>query len=340
MVNGVVALVEVSRGAEQLLKAVLFAGGGKRDLGVGWLVRHIGGAARRAAGAVGRLGWAVAVFYRMRGFANKVSGMRPLLYTALGYAMAGPGDLSLRALNAVAVAGLLAFFGAYGNYWDWRLQDEHNGTRAAVAGYELSERTAFLLTLAPWGVILPLLALEAGGGASGTALGLFAVMASLGLGYIGPLLRLKIRPGGFLITPTVAVLLFLQAYALQGGAWSLGLLAFCGLLGLYQCQAEMLHLVDDHLHEDAGASAASIEQLRAWLRRLPRLSFVGAMAAALVHPLFLNTAVWALVRDRALRRLPVERASPVRRALWHPVWSGYEFLIYAVIGARHAGTFL
>ncbi len=287
--------------------------------------------ARRGIAANWRLlGQDMADYYRLRRFDTLVPGYRALLYTVLGYAAAGQIDLKLIMVNTLVIGLLFMFFGAYDNYWDWRLLGEQNGTRAVIERRGLSQRAGLFLACVPYGLTLPLMGQLRVWRVSWISEAIVWLLAALGFAYMTPGIRLKSRRLSFFMAPAWACLLFLQAAFLSGTERCHPMiLALSGAIFALQCQAELLHRLDD------GGATAAAPALRAWLYRLPWIVLGVSLAAAWWMPLLLNTAVWWLVRLWALRRVDLSRLSTLRRQVWHPVWSLYEFGIYAAAGIMH-----
>lgn len=272
----------------------------------------------------------VADFYRLRQFRTLVPGQRALVYTAFGSAMGGPFQWRLIVANVALIALLFMFFGAYDNYWDWKLMGEQNGTRAVMERRRWPAAAGLLLAFMPWLLILPLAGTMRAWGLSWSSERLIWVLALLGAAYMTPGIRLKSRRLSFFMAPAWACLLFLQAAFLSGtGRYHLMLFALSGAIFALQCQAELLHRLDD------GVATTAAPALRGWLYRLPWIALGVSLAAAWRMPLLLNSTVWWLVRLWALRRVNLARLSSLRRQVWHPVWSLYEFGIYAAVGMAH-----
>ncbi len=277
-------------------------------------------------------------FYRVRSCAAKVSGQRYLGYTVLGSFLGAHTEMVLVGANLVMVSLILAFVGAYGNYWDWMLTGESNSTERAAHTFRLSLRRGFLATWIPLACVGPLLAWGILRGMSMESVAALGVVAALGIVYFTPGLRFKTTPVGVGVTPLVAVLLFGEAFGLHSGrlTWSPTSLALCGLLALFQTSAELLHLWDDGLHEAGGWSYWDARAVTAGLRYLPPIAIiVSGLLAVWVHPAFLTSVCSWGIRWCALRRLTSDKVSNVRRRLYHPVWMVYEFAVYIAINTMH-----
>lgn len=280
-----------------------------------------------------RLGCDLVFGYRLRSDGAQVSGLRALVHTLFGYAIAAQPAVGLLALNTAVIVLLFMFFGAYDNYCDWRLLGERNATRAVIERRKLSQPGGLALIFAPWVAILPLASLAHAWGMSPRSEGALGLMTLLGMAYITPGIRLKQRRVSFFIAPLWACLLFLQAVLLTRGArWHPSTLFLCAAVFGLQCQAELLHRLDDHVREGYGEKDPVTQAMLSRLRWLPRCVFAASVLAAFHSAVFLNTSLWSLVRLFSVKRQSVERLSRIRRQPWHPVWSLYEFAIYAVLG--------
>jgi len=97
--------------------------------------------------------------FRLRSIRQRVSGQRALFYTLVGYAFAPDSRADLLVVNTLVIALLFSFFGAYDNYWDWRLLGEENATGAAIQRWGLRRELGLALACAPWLLIVPLILL-------------------------------------------------------------------------------------------------------------------------------------------------------------------------------------
>lgn len=276
-------------------------------------------------------------FYRLRSCQTQVSGQRALLYTVLGYLMAPhAAPLLLIVINTLLIAILFMFFGAYNNYWDWRLRGEHNQTQAVICEQGYPPALVAMLLAAPWLVMALLIGLAHRLGLSAVSESSLGVLAILGFAYMTPGVRLKDRPLSFFMAPLWACLLFLQAFTLLGvHAIGSSLAMLCGIIFLFQCYAELLHRLDDAICQHAPVDVQVVSRLTRQLRRVPLLALGGGLIAATFTPLFLNTVLWSLVRLWSLRRLPLERVGHVRMRIWCPAWSLYEFVVYGLASTLH-----
>lgn len=279
------------------------------------------------------LAWDLLTGYRLRSEGAQVSGLRALVHTLFGYAIAAQPAIGLLVLNTAVIVLLFMFFGAYDNYCDWRLLGERNATRAVIERRKLSQPGGLALIFAPWLAILPLASLAHAWGMSPWSERALGLMVLLGLAYITPGIRLKQRRVSFFIAPLWACLLFLQAVLLTRGArWHPSILILCAAVFGLQCQAEFLHRLDDHVRKGHDDRDPVTQAMLSRLRWLPRGIFAASLVAASHSAVFLNTSLWSLVRLFAVTRQSVERLSKIRHQPWHPVWSLYEFAIYAVLG--------
>lgn len=278
-----------------------------------------------------------AAFYRVTDDGRKVSGLRGLAYTLLGTVLSGPAHPVLAAANVVMVTGLLLFFGAYGNYWDWRLLRQSNATGRLIESAGLTLRAGLLLCLAPLTVCAAALSLAASHHISFMPIALLAAVFTLGLAYIGPVVRVKTTRLGWLVTPAVAMLLFAEAWAVSGRPFTGFTLIVCLLLGLFQLHLELLHLLDDATHEQDAPAWCAPARLQRWLPRVSRVSAAVAAVAAWAHPLLLNSVVWSFFRARAASRLQPETLTADRRAIWRPLVGAQEFAVYAIVAVWTAG---
>ncbi len=263
-------------------------------------------------------------FYRLRPDGAQVPGYRALAYTAFGAAVAASWHPVLVLMNAAAVFAVFACLGAYDNLWDWRREGQRNGTRAVLESRGLSWRQDLAWSAAPMTAALVLWTCACKLGMPRPALALAVAVMALAAAYVTPPVRLKDRPGSFVVAPLLAAGLFLQAYAVGGAPMRPTVLVLAVLAFGLQCHAECLHRLDD-----AVAPAAQWRRLR-WL---PKVSLSGSLLAAVINPVFLNTAVWSLVRWRAAARLRPEEIRMARRQVWRPIWSLYEFGIYGMAAA-------
>jgi len=278
-------------------------------------------------------GWARALrdlghFYRLRQSGDQVPALRPLVYTVFGSAFVAAPRYGPLAANALIIALQFLFFGAFNNLWDWRLRGEENGTSRTVRLHAWSPMTVGALLALPWAVLLPLVAVAGRLGLRVTSLGLLLLMVVLGVAYIAPPSRLKDTVFAFWVAPAWAVLLFLEAALSLGPPADAPMVVMsCVVVAGLQVQAELMHRAAD------GADGAESSRMLLRLRCLPALTGAAALAMATLHPMFLLSVGWAVVRWVSLRRMNAREVARVRSQPWHPAWSLYELLLYGLLAA-------
>jgi hypothetical protein len=265
--------------------------------------------------------------YRVLPWGHKVSNVRLLLYPLLAYAIAGPGDWTLRALNLAALQGLLMFQGAMNDYWDHRLCAERNRFGVTLSLLRPSRRrVAFWLT-APLGASLPIVALLAREHPAHPAIGLLLLGALLAVAYSLPPLRLKARRGwAMLVAPCLTSCMFLEALVLEGPPRPVAA-ALLVLLFLFQLYAEAIHSVVNASAHQEKCTTENAWRL-AWY--LPAAHALVGLVLAAGNPWFVLSAVAGIVRLVALRRTPFSRLREQGQSgLTSPVLCLYEFAAYA-----------
>lgn len=271
-------------------------------------------------------------FYHVKPWEHKTSGLRGLLYVFLAYAMSGQWAWLPMLLNTVAALGVLMFAAAFDDYWDSRVRAERNVLTLHVAAGSLSPGQALLLSCAPLLLTLPVLGLAPMLGLPLQAIGLvLAAGVVLLVGYSVPPIRLKEQaPWGFFVCPVLASLLFLESWRLLTPLTLFAML-FAIFLFIFQCYAEAMHVIDNVLCGRA-IRTVSFTTAVSLFHRLPVISLVASLGFTLLSPLYLITAGCSAIRWLAVRRLDFGRLHRIRRQLWNPVWSLYEFVAYACAG--------
>lgn len=275
-------------------------------------------------------------FYHLRAWEHK-TGPRPLLYLPFAFAVAGRWVPAAMALATVSGVGVFMFAGAFDDYWDYHLYRARNVLGVQVDAERLSANQALVLTCLPLLLTVPLVALSVPLRLPSRVICLLLVVAvALLLGYSLPGVRLKERvPWGLCAGPLLAALLFTAAWVVLRPL-TISALLMAVLLLLFQGYAEAMHVVDNAQQEQA-VRAESLG-MALWLAPwLPMISLTVSLGFAAVSPLFLITSGCSLIRWRAVRHRTAEQLREIRRNLWSPGWSLYEFAIYAGVGLLHGG---
>ena len=251
------------------------------------------------------------LFYRIRGWRNKLSCLRFAVYPLLGFCLSPLKPLPLLADLLTVVGGSMSAY-ALNDYFDFRLRGESNFSSEMVG--RMGERKTLLLAL------LPLLLLPLGLLTSPATLLLLLLLLLLTLLYSAPPLRLKERGWGFLIPPLCAPLLVLQAHLALSSSPSLRVLLLLPVLFLLQLHLEILHQLD------LGREG----RWRRALGLLPLPHLLLSLLLSLSDPLFLVGSLSACVRLLALRGEP--NPSRLRREPWRPGVFAEELALYGLMG--------
>jgi len=267
----------------------------------------------------------VLFYYRILNWRDKISCLRPLAYTFLGYAMAAQFELGLAGRNALAVTGILAASYALNDYFDYVLNGEKNFTANLMESHKLSLRQVYLLCWLPLAlcVAIPLQKV--------IPVVLLLILLLLTIIYSLPGIRLKDRKiWGFITPPVCAVIIFLQAYSLFGN-YNAKVLMLAVLLFLFHLYVEALHQMADFV-TDGNENNMGEEEIIKLLNLFPLLSLLSAVIFSFYYHLFLLTVFFSVVRLLALRKFDPVGILRIRKNIFSPLWSIYEFAIYGVLG--------
>lgn len=265
-------------------------------------------------------------FYRLSNWRGKISCLRPLAYTFLGYALAGRFDLLASFRNAMAILGILACSYAVNDFYDFKLKGEKNFTASLFKSGRLPLGAIFALAWLPL-ILCLLLPLE-----NPVPPILAGVLLLLTVLYSLPPVRLKKRRIiGFATPPVCAVIIFFQAYFLFGRDT-----LFIRLFGLvvlfFHLYVEALHQLADTVGGE-GRAGLDLRRLIRLTRLFPSLSLLLSVVFALYSPWFLVTTFFSAARLAALRRADLETdIFKIRKNFLSPTWSAYEFAVYGLLG--------
>lgn len=271
-------------------------------------------------------------FYRVINWGNKVSGVRPIGYTFLGYFMTGVFKPLPIFLNTIAIFGALLFWYSINDYFDWRIQKERNFLATKIEK-GLSEKRVLLYCFLPLLFLFPLIFLiDYNNGYSPILFFTILLFASF---YSSPPLRFKQKKiVGAIIPPLGASILFLQAYCLLRNP-SLSIILLATLILIFQSYLETLHIMEDLLYKEEVKKIKDPQKISSLLRNLPLLSFGVSLGFSFVNHWFLITSFFSLIRFAVTRKVSLENIHRIRTNLLSPVWSLYEFGIYGFLGILH-----
>lgn len=270
-------------------------------------------------------------FYHLAAWKHKTSG-RPLFYVALATAVSGRWETAPILLNALGAAGLFMFVGAFDDYWSERLDGEHNYLGEQVRAGRLRTTHALLLACLPLSLAVPVLIWTPNSDfQAGTVRTLYGLALAGLLAYAAPPLRLKKRaPWGFFVAPILTSIMFVASVSVLRPLDPF-LISLTGLLFLFQCYAEAIHVVDNMA---AGRQVRTLKPQAGirLMRWLPLASLGSALGLAVLHPVYLLSAAASFMRWQTVRRLEPKDLCRARRSFWSPLWSLYEFVGYAATG--------
>lgn len=270
-------------------------------------------------------------FYRILDWGGKTSFLRLFLYTALGYLMAGNFNPLLILLNSLAVFGVLAFWYSQNNYYDWKIIKEENFLSYKIRKGDLNEKKSKIYIFSPLILCVSLFGIVFFNLISPLIFILFFLLALI---YNQPPIRIKEKSfWGFFIPIIIAPLLFLQGYFLLEGV-SLNIFLFTILLLIFQSYAEVIHTLEHSLVKEEKKRIGQKNLLKL-LKVIPLISFLISFLFSFHNLIFFITSFFSFVRLFSLKGFRVENTAKIRRNIFLPQWSLYEFLIYGAFGAFH-----
>lgn len=273
-------------------------------------------------------------FYRILNWENKISAVRPLGYAFFGYLMAGELIFLPIFINSLAVFGLLIFGYALGDYYDFKKSEEGSFLSSKIIKGELSEKKAFIYCLAPLIFTIPFFFLGKVFPVAKLTIIIFFIGFLILASYSAPPFRIKERKlYGFFIIPLGTTLLFLGSFSLLGN-FDLTTFFLIILLFIFQCYIETRHVLEDSLMKEEVKKMSQAKGIKL-LKRLPLISLIFSLGFSFYNLAFLITSFFSLIRIIALRNFKIEDVWRIRKNLFLPHWSLYEFLIYGALGIFH-----
>ncbi len=273
---------------------------------------------------------------RLSSSSGKVSALRPLGHALLAYLIAGARPSHIILWNTLMLCGVLLGLSLTDDYVDWRDAGERNGfARLAQAGARPASWFALLLTACALCTV-PWLVLVMRSGVSPAAVAVTGAGLALVASYTLPPLRLKGHPQFSLwVAPLAAGLLFAQAYLIVRPPDLLMVVLAFWCVGL-QLYAELVHVLDDAPTPGVPAKLDA-PTARRWLTRSQVLMAGYAGLWMWRWPLAGVSVSCALLRVVVCRLATGDRLHRWRRQLWHPFWSFYDLMIYAVLSVSYGG---
>lgn len=272
-------------------------------------------------------------FYRILNWGNKISGIRPIGYTFLGYLMAGNFNLLLLFLNTLAIFGVLFFSYSINDFFDWKVQKEKNFLGQRIEKRNLKEWEAIILCFFPLFLIIfiiPILRENL------YSLYFFCAFFVISVFYSLPPFRFKTKKFlGILIPPLGAFFLFLQGYLILKNPES-KIIALAIILFLFQFYLEILHIIDDSLIKEE-AKKMRQETGLFFARYVPVFSFVISLIFAIfLDKVFFVTVFFSMIRFFSVRRINLRKEIvKIRKNVFSLELSLYEFLIYGILATVH-----
>lgn len=262
-------------------------------------------------------------FYRFLSWEDKITGFRPILYTFFAYTLSERLQPFFWCVNSLAWLGAFLFFGPFDDWWDFYLEGKKSFLVYWLNEKNVSPERILTFIFLPL-LLAPLVFLLRVGGGSYISLFLYFFTLFLVISYALPPLRIKKRKVlGFLVAPSGAVLLFLQSYLITNRInRDIVFLAF--LIFFFQAYAESLHRLEKNIF-----SSKEREALKFLITGFALLSFLVSLIASFLNPVFLVSSLSAMVRLISVRRLDLDSLSRLRRNIFCPLLSPYDFLFYA-----------
>lgn len=268
-------------------------------------------------------------FYRILNWNGKISGIRPIGYTFLGYIIAGQPKFPSIILNSIAIFGILSFCSALNDYYDWKILKEYNFLASKIIQGEISKEKSIFYCLLPLILCIPFLFISKTGNLH---LYLFIIILLLTTMYSLPPIRIKQRKLLSFLTPSiVASILFLQGFSILDKI-SLDIILLAILLFLYQSYLESLHVMEDSMKEYEFKKIRDPKKIFLLLKILPILSLTFSLIFSFFNFVFITTSVFSIIRYRTIRKVSFKNIHLIRANLLSPVLSLYEFGIYSIFG--------
>lgn len=273
-------------------------------------------------------------FYRVRGWKNRVTWLKPTLYSFLAYSMIGLKTLvahntvRLILLNSIVVAGIAMFSYSLNDFFNAKKEKSFIGEQ--IRKKNISSKQAYTLCFIPLVVVVgALISL-----ANVRSAVLVAVLVLFSFMYSSKSFGLKNKKYGWFVLPLSATILFLESYFIFVGFLTTNILFLSVIIFLFACYMEVHHIiVDQNLGEMRVLPSKMAKNL---LFTFPRISILFSIIFSFYSPIFLATTVFSVVRLFSLRRIREKDLTRIRlsstRPFLSPTYSCYEFLVYGLFG--------
>lgn len=270
-------------------------------------------------------------FYRILNWENKISGARPIGYLFLGYLIAGNFDFLLIFLNTFAIFGVLIFCYGMNDYFDWKIQKEKNFLSYKLKKKEITDKEALKYYFLPLAFCIPFFII-----ASKISLIIFLMGFLFILFYsVRPIRFKKIKFLGFIFPPLAVSLLFLEGYSILG-IFNIDVYLLAILIFIFQCYLEAFHVLEDSKIKEETKKIKDVKRIEKIAKTLPFFSFILSIFFSLINPFFLITSFFSIIRFFSLRKVNIKKEiNRIRRNIFLPQWSLYEFLFYGILGLLH-----
>lgn len=265
-------------------------------------------------------------FYRILNWENKISGIRPIGYTLLGFLVAGHFNFLPLLFLSLAELGALMFVYSLNDYFDWKIQKERNFLSSRIKEKKISEKQALFLSFLPAALLFFIVFVG-----KPLPIYLFLIGVLLLFFYSFPPLRFKDkRILGFLIPPLAIFIHFLRAY-LVFEVINIDVILLAVLVLFFQGYLETLHVIGDSQIKEEIVKVKPEKALQL-LKYFPLASVLLSIIFALFNSIFLISTIFSLVRLKALTKFKIKNIHQIRVNLFSPELSLYEFGIYGVLG--------
>jgi len=274
--------------------------------------------------------------YRLR-HGVKISSLRLFFYMLFGYAAYVFSAENFNFLpvpiiiNAAIILCGLFYASALNDYYDFLLLKEKNGISDFLVHTNTAYKYPFLLIWGPWIVCLALFFMLSAYQVTITSLILLWVTFLLSFLYCAPPIRLKERRVFNIIVPPIGLFfLFFEGFVLFAHptrfGWSFAVIVF-----VFAWYLEFLHIVDDAQQKNE-VKRMGLPTGMFGLRIVAGIGIFVSLVISFFYPIFLiSVGAWG-ARLFAVSKIKPEEIIRGRLSVLHPLWSLWDFGLYALLG--------